>query len=115
MSTIKQNYSPQDPIAIGLVENHREALIIYLDKDPANPGESLISVVTKLEKEGALSEVLISILYNLVQTNNVKKHSGKAKSYTNKSKNQIIIQHQNSSKTKPRQNLKPQPSPATIK
>lgn len=115
MSTIKPNPSPQDPVALGLVGSHREALVIYLDKDPTNPSESLISVITKLEEEGTLSGVLISILYNLVQTNNAKKRSGKTKSRTDKPENQVVFQHQGRGKTQPRQNLKPKPSTATAK
>lgn len=63
-----------------LIGNHQEAIVITLDPDQDNPGESKIGVFTKLASTGSrLSAVLEQILVNLRRTRDDKSRSSSFK------------------------------------
>lgn len=55
-----------------LLDQHEEAVVIYLDKDVETEGEHKISVLTKLASKSKLSAVLEQILLNLQRTRDAK-------------------------------------------
>lgn len=64
--------SKLDPITRALLENHNEALVIYLDKH--KNAESDIKVFSKFQKVSQLSTVLSEILDSLQRVTHAKQH-----------------------------------------
>jgi hypothetical protein len=62
-----------------LLDQHREALVIYLDRDEENEGEFKLGIFNKVRDGGVLMPMLASILDNLINVS-AKEHSNQISS-----------------------------------
>lgn len=78
MSTLVVSEPTTDPLAKELLLSHREAIVVYLDKD--DEGECTVATFTKLADDNALSNILADILQQLLLVRDGKGdcHKGKA-------------------------------------
>lgn len=65
METNRKEYEA-DPMVNELFQGHQEALVIYLDPDEENEGESNVGVYTKVRDGSQLMMMLAAILEQLL-------------------------------------------------